>query len=110
MKRHLRQRNADMILINMRTFQRCISPVSITDLHMVVPAQVTSVQIHWSKIKNDLTKRMKHRQKEREVRSRKTLPTLPFLMSFKRRLHLFDQKYIKNRNTVNYYLNKVFYF
>lgn len=79
-KRHLMQK---FVIINTRTFQRCISPVSITDLHMVVPAQVTSVQIHWSKIKNDLTKRMKHRQKEREVKSQKRL----FLKIFKEVSH-----------------------
>lgn len=41
------------------TFKWCLPPVSISDLHMVIPTQVTPVQIHGGEVQNDLNKKIK---------------------------------------------------
>lgn len=45
------------------TFEWCLSPVSISDFDMVIPTQVTPVQIHGGEVKNDLQKKKKKRVK-----------------------------------------------
>lgn len=42
------------------TFEWCLSPVSISDFHMVIPTQMTPVQIHGGEVKNDLQKEKKN--------------------------------------------------
>lgn len=41
------------------TFKWCLPPVSISDLHVVIPTQVTPVQIHGGEVQNDLNKKIK---------------------------------------------------
>lgn len=41
-------------LIHVKTCQWAFSPEPVSDLHMVVPAQVTPVEIHGGEIQNDL--------------------------------------------------------
>lgn len=43
-----------LLLLLKQTFKWRFSPISISDFHMVVPTQVTPVQIHWGEVEDDL--------------------------------------------------------
>lgn len=55
------------------TFKWGFPPVSISDFHMVVPTQVTPVQIHGGEVEDNLGKKNKQTKKPQKNKSERTI-------------------------------------